>query len=167
MRVATALSLTLAGCGGVERSDDAMAAEHSIAVEAGTERVALLPSFAPQPPDTPRMMALVDGTFVIRDDCAWLEGGDGTTKTLILWPRGATLWRDADGYFVETGGRRLRESTYFRSGGGWIPLDGRDPGLDIPERCRADDGVVIYSPVPAVAEDAMPLEEPPPPPGSD
>ena len=129
--------------------------------------VAVLPSIPPAPPGEPQMLARVTGSFFFRDDCVWLSTSEGEEPALILWPSGTTLQRDAQGMFVSVGGNKLREGDRLISSGGWVPLGGPNNPFDIPARCVAEQGVVVYSPVRIDGEaDGPPPSEPPPPRGN-
>ena len=73
--------------------------------------------FAPGPPSSGGMMALIQGVLVRDGDCLFAGDGAPGSRVTILWPFGTT-WDDAAQAVVVSDGTRIPVGSAFSAGGG-------------------------------------------------
>jgi hypothetical protein len=61
--------------------------------------------------------ALIRGTIEIDDGCLYVHEADTDSLYLILWPQGSSMQQDANGVYVASDGRTIREGSEVALGG--------------------------------------------------
>ena len=129
MMMVAALTVVLAGCGGID--------EQTL----GEDRPAFF-VHGPQIPSGGNAAEIV-GTLTTGDGCVLLDQDSG--RFPVVWPSGTTV-EGTDPLVIELpSGERVREGDRVRGGGGYPYADTLD--IDVPEACLNEWGeVAVFNP---------------------